>query len=170
MKLKKIKLFHQSDKRGNFIKFFEIKKFNSFTIKEIFVTKSKKNTLRGFHFQTGKFKTNKLIFCQEGKVLDVVIDLRKKEKTFGKIYSFILNSKIPEMLSVPFYYGHAFFCLSKHCKMIYLYDNNYNKKSDSGILWNSVNFKWPNKNIISSNRDRQFESFANYSRKKNIIF
>ena len=104
MKLKKIKLFYQLDTRGNFIKFFDIKKFKNFIIKEIFVTKSKKNTLRGFHFQTGKFKTNKLIFCQEGKVLDVVIDLRKKKKTFGKIYSFTLDSKTPEILNVPYYY------------------------------------------------------------------
>jgi dTDP-4-dehydrorhamnose 3,5-epimerase len=166
MKLKKIKLFYQLDKRGNFIKFFEIKKFKNFIIKEIFVTKSKQNTLRGFHFQTGKFKTNKLIFCQEGKVLDVVIDLRKKKKTFGKIYSFILDSKIPEILSIPYYYGHAFFCLSKQCKMIYLYDNNYNINNDTGILWNSLNFKWPSKNIIISKRDQKFQSFADYFKKK----
>ena len=166
MKLKKIKLFYQLDKRGNFIKFFDIKKFKNFIIKEIFVTKSKKNTLRGFHFQTGKFKTNKLIFCQEGKVLDVVIDLRKKKKTFGKIYSFTLDSKTPEILNVPYYYGHAFFCLSKQCKMIYLYDNNYNINNDTGILWNSLNFKWPSKNIITSKRDQKFESFADYFKKK----
>jgi dTDP-4-dehydrorhamnose 3,5-epimerase len=166
MKLKKIKLFYQLDKRGNFIKFFDIKKFKNFIIKEIFVTKSKKNTLRGFHFQTGKFKTNKLIFCQEGKVLDVVIDLRKKKKTFGKIYSFILSSKTPEILNIPYYYGHAFFCLSKQCKMIYLYDNNYNKNNDRGILWNSLNFKWPSKNVITSKRDQKFESFADYFKKK----
>lgn len=162
LKLKKTSLFSKSDKRGNFTKFFENKKFKNFKIKEIFVTKSKKNVLRGFHFQSGKFKTNKLIYCEEGAVLDVVIDLRKNKKTFGKIYTFKLNSKIPEILSVPFYYGHAFLCLSKNCKMIYLYDNNYHKSFDKGILWSSVKFKWPKGNFIISNRDKNFRNFNTY--------
>ena len=143
LKLKKINLISKSDKRGNLIKFYENKRFKNFKIKEIFVTKSKRNVLRGFHFQTGKFKTNRLIYCQEGSVLDLVIDLRKKEKTFGKVYTFKLNSKTPELLNVPHYYGHAFLCLSKYCNMIYLYDKNYNKKYDKGILWSSIKFKWP---------------------------
>ena len=167
LKLKKISLFSKSDRRGNFTKFFENKKFKNFKIKEIFITKSKKNVLRGFHFQTGRFRTNRLIYCEEGSVLDVLIDLRKKEKTFGKIYTFKLNSKIPELLSVPYYYGHAFLCLSNYCKMIYLYDNSYNKNYDKGIHWNSVKFKWPKRKFIISDRDKNFRSFKSYFKLKN---
>ena len=167
LKLKKISLFSKSDKRGNFTKIFDYKKFENYIIKEIFTTKSKKNVLRGFHFQTGKFKTNRLIYCQEGSVLDVLIDLRPKEKTFGKIYTFKLNYKMPELLCVPYYYGHAFLCLSKYCKMIYLYDNNYNKNYDKGILWSSVKFKWPKRKFIISDRDKNFKSFKTYFKNKN---
>ena len=166
-KLKKIKLFCSSDKRGNFIKFFDNKKIKNFIIKEQFVTTSKKNVLRGFHFQTGKYKTNKIVFCQEGEVLDLVIDLRKEKKTFGKVINFKLSSKFPELLHIPYYYGHAFLCLSKTCKMIYLYDNNYSKKYDEGILWNSVKFNWPKNIIFTSERDRKFYSFNKYFNIKN---
>ena len=44
---------------------------------------SKKNVLRGFHFQT-KFQQVKFVNVLKGKILDCVIDLRKKSKTFGK--------------------------------------------------------------------------------------
>ena len=68
--------------------------FNNKILKKKFIfeycTTSRKNVLRGFHFQT-KFKQSKYVNVVKGKILDVVIDLRKKSKTFGKTYKIICS-------------------------------------------------------------------------------
>ena len=53
---------------------------------------SKKNVLRGFHFQT-KNKQSKFVNVLKGKILDVVIDLRKKSKTYGKIFKIVVTNR-----------------------------------------------------------------------------
>ena len=72
------------------------KTFNNKILKKKFIfeycTTSKKNVLRGFHFQT-KFKQSKYVNVLKGKILDVVIDLRKKSKTYGKTFKIILSKK-----------------------------------------------------------------------------
>ena len=75
------------DKRGNLRETFNDKLLNKKFIFE-YCTTSKINVLRGFHFQT-KFKQAKYVNVVKGKILDVVIDLRKKSKTFGKIFKII---------------------------------------------------------------------------------
>ena len=44
----------------------------------------KKNVLRGMHFQLPPFEQGKLIQVIKGKVIDVVVDIRKNSKTFGE--------------------------------------------------------------------------------------
>ena len=48
-----------------------------------YVTYSKKNVIRGFHFQY-KFQQAKLISVLKGEIIDVVVDLRKNSPTFLK--------------------------------------------------------------------------------------
>ena len=80
-----------ADKRGNLKELFNQNKINTKFIFE-FVSLSKKNVIRGLHFQIKKPQA-KFISVVYGKIFDVVIDLRKKSKTFGKKFEIILDSK-----------------------------------------------------------------------------
>ena len=79
---------------------------------------SKKNTLRGLHLQTKKSQA-KIITVVQGKILDVVVDLRKKSKTFGKFFSIEISQDSNFSLFIPENFAHGFLCLSKNCAVYY---------------------------------------------------
>lgn len=157
IKLKKIE-----DNRGYFIKIFHSKIFKKYEIKEQFITQSKKNVFRGFHFQNGKYDVDKLVFCVEGEVLDIVININKNSNFFGKEKKFKLTGVDNKILYIPKKHAHGFLCLSRKCTLLYMYNKNYNKKFDKGILFNDEKLikKYPK--LIISNRDKSFPSFKDY--------
>ena len=160
-----IELSKIDDKRGYFIKSFnknETDKLISFEIYEQFYTYSKKNVLRGFHFQYPPYEQAKIIHCIQGEILDVIIDIRKNTKNYGKIYSYHLSSKNPKALYIPGGFAHAFLCVSDDCLVTYNLNNEYSSKLESGISWNSVDFSWPLKKPIISDRDASFVDFKNF--------
>ena len=87
----------RGDNRGAFIKTFNIDSFKELGLetkfKEAYYSTSIKNVLRGMHFQTPPADHVKLVYCAVGKVLDVVVDLRKNSATFGKHQKFYLDAK-----------------------------------------------------------------------------
>ena len=92
LKIIKPRIFR--DKRGYFFESFNIKKYKNIILDNHFVQDdhsfSKKNVLRGIHFQHKK-PQNQLLYLVEGKIFIVFIDLRPKSKSFKKQYSLILN-------------------------------------------------------------------------------
>ena len=116
---------------------------------------SKKNTLRGLHLQTKKSQA-KIITVVQGKILDVVVDLRKKSKTFGKYFAIEISQNSDFSLFIPENFAHGFLCLSKNCGVYYKCSNYRDKKSETTIKWNdkSLNIKWPIKNPILSKKDK----------------
>ena len=144
--------------------------FNNKLIKKKFVfeycTTSKKNVFRGFHFQT-KNKQSKYINVVKGKILDVVIDLRKKSKTFGKVYSIILSKKNALSLYIPAGFAHAYYSYDNENIIYYKLDNYYNPKFENGIIYNDVdlNFKWPNKKMIISKKDKSLSTLSHFKKK-----
>ena len=76
------------------------------------LSKSKKNVLRGLHFQLNKPQA-KHITVIKGKILDVVVDLRKKSKTFGKSFSILLTDKNCKSIFIPAGFAHGFLTLDK---------------------------------------------------------
>ncbi len=134
-KFKNLKIIQHNkfvDKRG----FLKIT-FNNKTINlnkflfEYSVT-SKKNVIRGLHFQY-KFKQAKLIFVLKGKILDVVVDLRKNSPTFGKYFSIILSDKNCKALYVPEGFAHGYFCYENLNIIYYKLSNYYKPQYESGI-------------------------------------
>ena len=121
-----IKQKNNSDKRGNLRE-----TFNDRILKKKFVfeycTTSKKNVFRGFHFQI-KNKQSKYVNVVKGKILDVVIDLRKNSKTFGKVFSIVLSKKNALGLYIPAGFAHAYYSYDKENIIYYKLDNYYNPK------------------------------------------
>ena len=121
---------------------------------------SKKNVLRGLHFQSQKPQA-KLITVVHGKILDVVVDLRKRSKTFGKHFSIMLTEKSNLSLLIPKKFAHGFLCLSKKCVIYYKCSNYRHKKSEKTISWNDPDLKinWPCTKPILSKKDKNGMSF-----------
>ena len=130
---------------------------------------SKKGVLRGMHFQTTN-PQGKYLTVLRGCVFDVVVDLRKRSKTFGKYYSTILNEKNNTSIFVPEGFAHGFCTLEKNTIMLYKCTNYRNKKSENGIVWNdkSLKIKWPIKKPILSKKDKLAKTFK-YLISKKII-
>ena len=143
------------DDRGS-IKIF--KKISSFDLKQINFTHSKKNVVRGMHFQK-KNLISKIIFITSGEILDVLVNVNTK-----KIYYFTLNKDKP-MLFIPKNYAHGFQVLSNKVEMLYLFDGPYQKKDNIGfnIFDEKINIKWKNpKKIILSQKDKLLGSFEDF--------
>ena len=163
--LKILKSKNYYDSRGFFREIFKqrlIKKHLIFGC----LSKSKKNVLRGLHLQT-KFSQAKLITVLKGKIFDVVVDLRKNSKTFGKSFSITLSANNPISLIVPRGCAHGFLSLDKENIIYYLCDNYRSKKHEIGINWcdKDLKIKWPTKKPKISLKDKNNLSLALYKNK-----
>lgn len=130
------------------------------------LSKSKKNVLRGLHLQT-KFSQAKLVTVLKGKIFDVVVDLRKNSKTFGKNFSITLSANNPISIVVPRGCAHGFLGLENENIIYYLCDNYRSKKHEIGINWQDkdLNIKWPIKKPKVSEKDKNNLSFILYKNK-----
>lgn len=161
-----IKQKNNSDNRGGLRE-----TFNDRILKKKFIfeycTTSKKNVLRGFHFQS-KFKQAKFVNVVKGKILDVVVDLRKKSKTYGKTFKIVLSKKNALGLYIPRGFGHAYYSYEKENIIYYKLDNYYAPKYENGIIYNDKTFKikWPSKKMLISTKDKRLLTFKEF----NMIF
>lgn len=128
------------DERGYFFESFNHREFCEAIGQEInFVQDnqsfSHKGVLRGLHFQKGEHAQAKLVSVLEGRIQDVVVDLRENSPTFGEHLSIELNSKDKKQLFVPRGFAHGFLTLSESAKVFYKCDNYYNKNAEGGIRY-----------------------------------
>jgi len=137
--------------------FKEVEKFKILKKKFIFdcLSFSRKNTLRGLHLQKKKPQA-KIITVAQGEILDVVVDLRKKSRTYGKHFSIKISHDSDYSLFIPEGFAHGFMCLSKTCLVYYKCTNYRDQKSEITLKWNDkdLKIKWPVKNPILSEKDR----------------
>ena len=124
---------------------------------------SSKGVLRGLHFQNGDMAQAKLVRVIKGKVLDIVVDIRKDSETFGKSFSVILDDAENLQLFVPKGFAHGFITLSEKSIFSYKCDNYYDKTSESGIIYNdatlALDWYLPKEEFIISEKDLQLPSF-----------
>lgn len=149
------------DERGWFIESYSYKAFKQFGIDIVFVqdnhSYSKKRwTLRGIHFQNNPMAQSKLVRCTRGKILDVVVDLRKGSPTYKKWIMVELSEDNKRMLFIPKGFGHAFLTLTDNVEVQYKVDEYYSKEYDRSIRWNDpeISIDWPVKDPILSEKDR----------------
>ena len=165
------------DERGYFFESFNEKKFQvQCKLQSRFVQDNESfstyGTVRGLHYQKPPYGQAKLVRVISGTVLDVVVDIRSESPTFGKHFSIELSAENKTQLYVPVGFAHGFVVLSKDALFSYKVDNYYNGDSDSGILWNDVQFnidwKLNAKDIMLSEKDKSQQSFSDYC--KHSIF
>ncbi|MDD5569926.1 MAG: dTDP-4-dehydrorhamnose 3,5-epimerase [Bacteroidales bacterium] len=149
------------DKRGYFFESYNEELFIKNGINYKFVqdneSKSQKNVIRGLHFQNPPYEQAKLIRVIKGKVMDVVVDIRKKSPTYGKYFSIELSEENKTMLLIPAGFAHGFVTMKNETIFSYKCSNFYNKDSEICILWNDadINIKWNINNPVLSEKDKK---------------
>jgi dTDP-4-dehydrorhamnose 3,5-epimerase len=114
------------------------------------------------HFQTPPHDHAKIVNCVSGRVLDVVLDLRKNSQSYGKAIGKELTASNETTLFIPRGCAHGFYSYEDNSIICYVVETNHNKDSDKGDLWNSFGFKWPSEQAILSDRDLQFPTLQEF--------
>jgi len=146
------------DKRGYFFESFNKKKFNKLVKKNYNfvqdnISLSKKMVFRGFHLQTKPFEQAKIVQVLSGEILDIILDLRKNSKTFGKIIKIYLSEKNNKQIFIPEGLAHGFLSLKDNTKILYKTSNFYSKKNEVTICYNDPNINLDlNKKLILSKK------------------
>lgn len=148
------------DERGRFVKTYHKDAFAKKDLctnwMEEYYSVSREGVLRGMHFQSPPHDHEKMVYCTEGVIHDVVLDLRKGSPTYGKHAAIELSAKRANQLYIPRGLAHGFCVLSKQAAMHYKVSSLYAPEHDSGILWNSAGITWPTVAPNLSDRDKTF--------------
>ena len=157
------------DNRGNFFEAFNQDLFNEFVGRNVSFVQdnqsvSKKNVLRGLHFQCPPHAQGKLVRVIAGKALDVAVDLRKKSSTYGQYVAVELTAENNIVFWLPEGFAHGFVALEEQTIFSYKCTNYYNKTSEDCLMWNDtdLNIDWKIKQPIISDKDKEGKAFLNY--------
>ncbi|MBS1628891.1 MAG: dTDP-4-dehydrorhamnose 3,5-epimerase family protein [Bacteroidetes bacterium] len=154
------------DERGLFVKTFQETTLTEagihFTLKESYFSLSRKNVIRGMHFQLPPHQHAKIVFCPKGAILDVIVDLRKDSATFGQFHAEELSEANHRAYYIPEGFGHGFKALSDDAMTYYLVSSEYHRESDTGIRCDSFGFDWDCAEAIISVRDRSFPALKDF--------
>lgn len=164
--LKIIETNHFQDERGFFHKFFSKDAFSTFGLdtdfKESYYSINKKNVIRGMHFQIPPVDHTKLVYVTSGKILDVVLDIRKNSATFGKYFSVELSADVAKAVYISKGFAHGFLSLEDNTCVHYMQTSCYDQERDCGIKYDSFGYDWGVKEPILSVRDLQHYGFNDF--------
>lgn len=149
------------DNRGGFCEVYKESVFDNFKLEQINESTSCKGTLRGLHFQKGEYAQAKIVRCLKGAIFDVAVDLRKDSPTFAQYTSVILTEDDNKFFYIPRGFAHGFLALENNTKIQYFCDNEYNKESEGGVMYDDKLFgiDWPKVEggYIISDKDKKYE-------------
>ena len=146
------------DSRGYFFESFKSTKFLEYGLPNNFKQDnqvgSKKNVLRGLHYQLNK-PQGKLIRVVSGSILDVAVDIRLGSPTFGRYQLAELSDKNKNIFYVPEGFAHGYLVTSEESIVVYKCTNIYNPNDEHGIKWDDpdIDIKWGNKSPKLSEKD-----------------
>jgi dTDP-4-dehydrorhamnose 3,5-epimerase len=127
-----------------------------FEIRESYFSVSKKNVIRGMHFQLPPHDHEKLVYVPFGSIIDVVVDLRKKSQTYMEFISIELSADNRKSIFIPKGLAHGFRSLEDNTITVYNVATEYDSKSDKGVKFDSFGFDWKTDAAIMSIRDKGF--------------
>jgi dTDP-4-dehydrorhamnose 3,5-epimerase len=149
------------DNRGYFLESFKASDFEKANLPSHFVQDnfsfSKKNVIRGLHYQKNPKAQGKLVSVLKGSVWDVAVDIRRESPTCLKWLAAKLSDKNHNMLYIPPGFAHGFIALTDDVHLLYKCTNEYAPESDAGIRWNDpdIAITWPAGNPIVSPKDAE---------------
>ena len=150
-----------NDQRGYFFETYNQNRYQEIGIKSNFVQDnlsfSKKGALRGLHYQRPHDQA-KLVQVIQGKVFDVVVDIRRDSPTLGKWIGQYLSDENKQQIFVPEGFAHGFCVLTDSALFHYKCSDFYAPDCEGGILWSDpeVAIDWPLESPIVSEKDAKF--------------
>jgi len=156
------------DSRGYFFESYNENNFSKQGIDTKFVqdneSSSQYGVIRGLHYQLNPHAQTKLIRVLEGKILDVVVDIRNGSPSFGKSLSIELSAENKKQLYIPAGFAHGFSVLSDKAVVFYKCDQFYNKESEGGIRFDDpqlkIDWKVPVEGATISDKDQNLPLLA----------
>ena len=162
------------DDRGYFLETYREDSLTNYGLPTNFIQDnqsfSTKGVVRGMHLQLAHYGQIKLVRAVTGKVMDIVLDVRKGSKTFGKYYRCLLDSKLGNMLYVPSGFAHGIAVL-EDAVFSYKCSEYYHQPSEAGIVYNDpeLNIDWGIQNPIISDKDRKLPTFKEFSENYELV-
>ena len=161
------------DERGYFYESFSQREFEKYIPGVIFVQDnescSAKGTVRGLHFQYGIRAQSKLVRCPQGKLIDVILDIRPDSPTFGHSGGFLLSADNKKQLFIPRGFAHGFIALEDNTILQYKCDNFYYPEAEGGLQFAGDNiyddfFTLLDDDVkpIISDKDKLWPTFEEY--------
>jgi dTDP-4-dehydrorhamnose 3,5-epimerase len=150
-----------NDPRGFFVELWHAERYARSGVAPRFVQDnlsfSRKGVLRGLHFQNPS-PQGKLVFPLEGAIYDVVVDVRRGSRTFGRWFGATLSSESKQQIWVPEGFAHGFVVLSETALVVYKCTDSYNAQAEWGVAWNDPDLAiaWPVADPILSEKDRVY--------------
>ena len=150
-----------SDSRGFFVELFKASDFQANGVPTAFVqvnhSRSRKNVVRGLHYQMNPKAQAKLISVVCGEIFDVAVDIRRGSSLYGQWVAQRLSETDKKMLFVPEGFAHGFCVLSDEAQVIYYCSKEYAPDLERTILWNdpTIAIPWPVKEPLVSLKDSQ---------------
>ena len=155
------------DQRGTFIKTYHEPAWLAaglpFAMKEEYYSVSRLGVLRGMHFQTPPEDHAKVVYCPCGRVLDVLLDLRRGSPTYGQCAAWELSAENRLILIIPSGLAHGFLSQEEGSVLVYKTGTVHSPALDAGIRWDSFGFDWGWPAPMVSDRDRAFPALADFS-------
>lgn len=155
-----------ADERGFLVKVFHhdsfFKENLSVDFRESFYSVSRKNVIRGMHFQLPQKAHHKLVYVISGDIVDGVVDLRKESVTYRKTYTARLSHQNKKALYIPPGIAHGFGVMSDSATVVYMTSTVHSPEHDSGINWDGCGIDWQISAPIVSERDSGFVSIDDF--------
>lgn len=168
LKLIQLKIFR--DDRGFFMERYQRERFKAHGIPQEMIqdnhSRSKPGVIRGLHYQHSPSQ-GKLVGVLRGRILDVVVDLRRESPTFGKWESVELDDQNGRLLWVPPGFAHGFCVTSlEDADVFYKVDAVYSPSTEGGIRYDDPDLRisWPVSDPAVSAKDRVLSSWQDYRR------
>ena len=153
------------DMRGTFVKTYARTLFDQheagFELREEFYSVSKKDVIRGMHFQLPPHEHVKLVYCPLGAVEDVLLDLRSGPG-YGRVAKVLLYADQPSLVFIPKGIAHGFRALADGSLMVYKTSTEHAPMAAAGIRWDSFGHDWGLNQPIISDRDQQHPTLDNF--------
>jgi dTDP-4-dehydrorhamnose 3,5-epimerase len=157
-----------NDERGHFFESYNYEIFKDLGVEDVFVQDnqscSKKNVIRGLHFQIPPFAQAKLVRVVKGAALDVAVDLRRESPTYGQHFSILLSEENRLQFYIPVGFAHGFAALEDDTVFTYKCTAFYNKNAERSILFNDkyLNINWNIESPIVAGKDLQAVGFKDF--------
>lgn len=120
------------------------------------VSQSRQGALRGIHFADVPPGQAKYVTCVQGRVADVVVDIRVGSPTFGRWIPVELDARRKTAVLISEGLGHGFQALTEDATVVYLLSHRYSPSIEHGVnpLCPTLAIRWPIPDPTLSDKDR----------------